>query len=386
MILPKKYLPINWTGSMKFSETHFIENEQSIYDAIRDAISVSINTYNYGVLQPFLGQNESLDIQIGQLGSDQFVQVTVNGLNAITAGGMRIFINPKNENDRVTCTHSFVAADDDVVDAGQVFDVVLRVIPEERVAVGEPDPEEMPPRIPYVRPKYMLSVLPTNQGSSDGAGHLVVARIIQQRDQFLIDENYIPPCTAIVSHRALLQAYRNFGDILSSLQADALKVIAKINLRNQNPSLSRTIEALCRELLNYIADIQFEYQNMVRQQPPIIMISYFSTLANRLLVLINCFSTVDKEELLNYFYQWIDVTPGGFGKVLTRCAGIIYQHQNINESIEPIYQFLDMLDTIWKRLGTLEYIGQRRDNIVIAAEQTQTRNATNGRQAWKTID
>jgi len=37
-------------------------------------------------------------------------------------------------------------------------------------------------------------------------------------------------------------------------------------------------------------------------------------------------------------------------------------------------------------LGTLEYIGQRRDNIVIAAEQTQTRNATNGRQAWKTID
>jgi hypothetical protein len=385
MILPKKYLPINWTGSMKFSEAHFIENEQSIYDAIRDAISVLVNTYNYGVLPPFLGQSESIDIQINQR-SDQFVQVAVNGLNAITASGMRIFINPKNEIESVSCTHSFVVADEDT-GTGQVFDIVLRVIPEERVPVGEPDPDEMPPRIPYVRPKYLLSVLPTNQGSSDGAGHLVVGRIIQLRDQFLVDEHYIPPCTAVISHRALLQAYKNYGEILGSLQANALKVIAKIQLRNQHPGLSRTIEGLCRELLNYIADIQFEYQNMVRQQPPIVMIGYFSTLANKLLVLINCFNTIDKEELLNYFYQWIDVTPGGFGKVLTKCAGIMYQHQNINESIEPIYQFLDMLDTIWKRLATLEYIGQRRDNIVIAAEQTQTRNtASGGRQAWKTID
>lgn len=383
MILQKKYLPINWTGSMKFSEAHFIENEQSIYDTIRDAASIPINTYNYGVLPPFVGQNESLDIQISQR-SDQFVQVAVNGLNAITAGGMRIFINPKNESEHISYTHSFVASEDDTE---QVFDVVLRVISEERVPVGEPDPEEMPPRIPYVRPKYLLNVLPTNKEALDGAGHLVIGRIIQQRDQFLIDENYIPPCTAVLSHRMLLQAYKHFGDTLSSLQGEALKVIAKIHLRNQHAGLSRTIEFLCRELLNYIADIQFGYQNMVKQQPPIVMIGYFSTLANRLLILINCFSAADKEEVLNYFYQWIDVTPGGFGKVLTKCAGIVYEHQNMNESIEPVYQFLDMLDAIWKRLGTLEYIGQRRDNIVITAEQAQARNTTSGgRQAWKTID
>lgn len=387
MILPRKYLPINWTGSMKFSEAHFIENEQSIYDAIRDTISISINTYNYGVLPPFLGQNRSIDIQINQRsGSDQFVQIVLNGLNAVTSGGLRISINPKYDTEAVMYTHSFAAEAFSGTNDEQIFDVVLRVIPEERVPVGDPDPEEVPPRVPYVGPKYVLNVLPANQGNSDGATHLTVGRIIRHGDQFLIDENYIPPCTAVISHPILLQYYRNFGDALSTLQADSLKIIAKIQLRHQHPGLSGTINMLCRELLSYIADIQFEYQNMVRHQPPIVMIGCFSTLASRLLVVVNCFSTVEREELLNYFYQWIDVTPGNFGRVLAQCAGIIYQHQNSYESIDSIAKFLDMLGVVWKRLSTLEYIGQRKDNIVIT-EQSEMRQSSSGiRQKWKTID
>lgn len=385
MILPKKYLPINWTGSMKFSESHFIENERSIYDTIRDAISLTINPYNYGVLPPFLGQNESLDIQISQR-SDQFVQITLNGLNAITAGGMRISINPKNEKDSIVYTHSFLTSDTTEETADQqIFDIILRVIPGERVLVGEPDPEEVPPRIPYIGPKYVLSVLPTNPDGADSASYLVVGRVIQHGDQFLVDENYIPACTAVVSHRVLLQAYRNFGNALISLQSSAMKVISKINFRNQNTVLSDTIEAWSRELLTYIASTQFEYQNMIKEQPPVVMINCFSTLANRLVARLNCLNTAEKEEFLNYFYQWIDVTPGNFGNVLTKCAGIVYQHQNIYRSIEPVSHFLDMMDTIWQRLGSLEYIGQRKDNIIIT-EQTQSRQAGSVKQAWKTID
>ena len=371
---------------MKFSESHFIENERSIYDTIRDAISININSYNYGVLPPFLGQNESLDIQISQR-SDQFVQITLNGLNAITAGGMRVNINPKNEKDSIVYTHSFLPTDgsDKAISTEQVFDIVLRVIPGERVLVGEPDPEEIPPRIPYVGPKYVLSVLPSNPDGADSASYLVIGRVVQHGDQFLVDENYIPSCTVLSSHRALIQAYKNFGNRLISLQSSAAKVIAKINLRNQHVTLSDTIGAWCGEILSYIATIQFEYQNMVKEQPPIVMVNCFATLANRLLVRLNSLSTVDKEELLNYFYQWIDVTPGNFGNILTQCAGIAYQHQNIYKSIEPIDHFLDMLDTIWLRLSSLEYIGQRKDNIIIT-EQTQSRQAGSVKQSWKTID
>lgn len=387
MILPRKYLPINWTGSMKFSEAHFIENEQSIYDAIRDAISLSINTYNYGVLPPFVGQNRSIDIQINQRsGSDQFVQIILNGLNAVTSGGLRISINPKYDSEAVVYTHSFATeAFADTRENTQFFDVVLRVIPEERVPLGDPDPEEVPPRVPYIGPKYVLNVVPANQGNSDGANHLVVGRIVQYGDQFLVDEKYIPPCTALISHPSLLQYYRLFGDMLGALQADSLKIVGKIQLRHQHPGLSGTIEKLCREMLSYIADIQFEYQNMVRQQPPIAMIGCFSTFASRMLVVLNCFTTVEREELLNYFYQWVDITPGNFGSALAQCAGIIYQHQNCYQSVELVAQFLDILTVIWKRLGLLEYIGQRKDNIIIT-EQSERRFSSGIRQQWKTID
>jgi hypothetical protein len=71
---------------------------------------------------------------------------------------------------------------------------------------------------------------------------------------------------------------------------------------------------------------------------------------------------------------------------LAQCAGIIYQHQNSYESIDSIAKFLDMLGVVWKRLSTLEYIGQRKDNIVIT-EQSEMRQSSSGiRQKWKTID
>ena len=270
---------------------------------------------------------------------------------------MRIFINPKDEKASVIYTHSFATAG--ALDKGleKVFYVVLRVSPEERILVGEPDPEEVPPRIPYVGAKYTLDVFPTDQESTDGFAYLIVGKIIQQGDRFLIDEKYIPPCTATVSHFALLQAYKDFGSIQSVLQTDALKIIAKIQLKQQQrSSLQQSVEGLCREILVYIANTQFEYNNEIKQQPPISMIKHFSTLANKLLTFLSCLNPADKEEMLSYFYQWIDVTPGIFVETLTKGAGIIYQHQNISRSMTPISEFLNMLNNIYGDLFVCAYL------------------------------
>ncbi len=45
-----KYLPINWTNGMSLSDQHFTAQYMANVDAIRDAISLQINDYNYGLL------------------------------------------------------------------------------------------------------------------------------------------------------------------------------------------------------------------------------------------------------------------------------------------------------------------------------------------------
>ena len=106
---------------------------------------------------------------------------------------------------------------------GLRFSVLLGVNPFERVPTGTPAPDELPPRYPYTRPNYSLSLVPTAQvGSQASAAFaLVVGELLYADGALRPVAQYIPPSMALASHPALLQALHQLDFQLLELETDA---------------------------------------------------------------------------------------------------------------------------------------------------------------------
>ena len=89
--------------------------------------------------------------------------------------------------------------------------------------------------------------------------------------------------------------------------------------------------------------------------------------------------------MLRYFYEWNDITPGNFTELLTQSLEIVYDHHDIRSVMELINNFLSMFSGLWIKLSTLEYIGQQKENIVVA-EKKQKQVTTTSKSGWTILD
>ena len=95
-------------------------------------------------------------------------------------------------------------------------------------------------------------------------------------------------------------------------------------------------------------------------------------------------SKSDKEELLKYFYEWSDITPGTFETLLAENTSILYDHNNIRGVMVTTERFLYILNDLWVTLSQLEYIGKHKENIVVA--ERSKRQGDTSASKWSLLD
>ena len=76
--------------------------------------------------------------------------------------------------------------------------------------------------------------------------------------------------------------------------------------------------------------------------------------------------------------------PGNFEELLARTIELIYDHQDIYASLSLVEEFLKVITALWKKLSTLEYIGQRKENIVVAEQQIVQQ--VQAKRTWTLLD
>jgi hypothetical protein len=379
MLNPLKHKPVNWIDGMKISSDHFINTDNFIQDIVRDGNSLQLNNNNFGLLPPVYNETTSLDIQITERASS-YVEVKINKCNAITAEGLRIDISQAEQ--AITFNHYFTQ--DTAIENSETYYVLLTVNPFERVTSGMPDPEETPIRHPNVDKHYQITISPASQINNKNSQFMEVGKFIRNGASLQTDINYIPPCTAIVSHPELIKYYENFSNQLNNLQLLSFRIIDKITSKDSVSTIGKNVKILCEKLLDYIARIYFSYRNILYQQPPINLIGCFSEMAHIFFSAVKSIPGAEREELLKYFYEWKDVTPGNFEELLARLIEIVYNHHDIRSSMLTVEEFLRVINALWNKLSSLEYIGQRKENIVVAEQQViQTVQA---KRTWTLLD
>jgi len=383
MIVPLKYKPVNWVDGMKLSSAHFVDTDQHHQDLVRDARSLALTSYNYGILPPFTGQRSGYDIEIMEKATNH-VEISVRVLNAITAEGNRIDIDGAGGlQHQLRYTHYFQENSDGRIIS---YNVVLSVNPFERVPAGIPDPEDNPPRYPEVAKGYSISLLPTAAIAPKTAdsNSLTIGQLHLSNGRITVNNNYMPPCSTVLSHPVLIRYYEQFSVLMNDLQLSAFTIIDKTTGKEAVTPLGKNIRLVSEKMLDYLAQVFFSYRNLGYQQPPVYLAQCFSGLAHVFFTGIKHIAAKEREEMLKYFYEWRDVTPGNFEELLARTIELIYDHQDIYASVSLIEEFLKVVTALWKKLSTLEYIGQRKENIVVAEQQIVQQ--VQAKRTWTLLD
>jgi len=383
------YRLVNWVEGMDVHFDNLRQQEDYFINRLCDNQSIRLTSYSFGLLPSLDKQGDSSEFDISERVTGK-VEIRLRRCNALTQGGCRISYNPPKGN-YLHYIHSF--EDEELQPSQQsstrFWDVILSVNPYERIPAGAPGIDETPVRHPDVTESYKLSVVPKGYINHEQLGefHLVIGRIRQSSGgRYEVDTNYIPPCVSVNSHGDLLGYYERFGIYLNDIEKASKIIVAKIRNRTNNYPIAEHICRICEDMMRYISTIYFPYRNLGRESSPAELVNYFSTLAHTAYVSMNFIGKQDREEMLKYFYEWSDVTPGSFDELLSNTLSIIYNHNSIRSVMLQVESFLRIMSELWLKLSSLEYIGQHKENIIVSERRQQAESPKTKGGGWTILD
>jgi hypothetical protein len=383
MISSLKFKPVNWVDGMKLSSAHFIATDQYNQDFVRDARSIFINNHNFGLLPPSAGQRSSLDLDVLEKATNH-LEVKVRLCNAVTAEGCRIDLNTiGTSNKPLEYNHYFP----EYPGNGNItYNILLSVNPFQRVPSGSLDPQINPPRFPDVSQGYSISILPVSEMAfvESENYHLLLGQFVLSNGKIAINDKFITPSSSVSSHQALIKYYELFSSQMNDIQLSAFTIVDKTQNKNSVTVIGQNIRIISEKMLDYFAQIFYEYRNFGYQESPARLSGYFSKLAHVFFTGVKLIESNEREAMLRYFYEWRDVTPGNFEELLASTIELVYDHHNIYASMSLIEEFLQVISMLWKKLSTLEYIGQHKENIVVAEQQIVQQ--VQAKRAWTLLD
>ncbi|GAA4153506.1 hypothetical protein GCM10022217_09360 [Chryseobacterium ginsenosidimutans] len=373
MIEKLNHFPVNWIDGMKINKTHFTDVQNFVSDSVRDSVGVHTSMISYGLLpvQDPIKINLIID-------NHKLLRIKVEECHAITPNGSRIEIGGGVSESLSLSIPYPEAARELKEDENSVLLACISVNPFKRTPYGEPDPEENPPRYPYSFPEYTLNLIPEDELKNTigfGTHYLTIGKILVSSGESRIDENYIPPSVSVSSHKKLQELFVEIDHFYGQIELYAVQIAQKIHAKKQSNELALMMEMMSEKTLNYLGIEINKFRWMSPHTPPAEMLVSVVALARLLKNFIDSRSGAGKEELLNYFAEWCNVSQGDFEVIFSETINSDYNHNQMDKTIIKIRRFMKTLEDLYSVLSRLDYIGKKRDGSIFVSENTDEREA-----------
>ena len=378
----KNYYRINWIDGMKINKDHFIALENSVLEMVKYSEQKNISPINFGLLPDFSDQANSLDVSISVDGQST-IEVVLNTCHAITLGGYQIDIT-KDTKSLLEQSGYILKQQYSINKEESEWYIVLTVNPFKRMAVGNADPEEEPPRHPYVFSEYKLNVLPKSETSDQVLGlyHMTIGKVLLEDGKPTVDLDFIPPCRSIQSHPELKFTYIEVGSFLNQMENFSLHIIQKIHQKKQTNSKANMALYLSEQVKRYINSNISEFRFKDKYEPPIVMISKLVNLGRIIKSSLDVFVGTGKEDFLNYLTKWCDLNQGAFESVLVETIELEYVHNDINSALIKVSSFTKLMLSLFKKLNELDYIGEKEDPGYLVKEEPVDNTESKSRRSF----
>ncbi len=368
-----KYFHVNWQNGMNISKEHFIQMENAFTDEIADARGVLLNNINYGLFPVGIGSQGSVKTVI-KIDNQKFLRVRIFSCQAVTRSGARIDILEEHQLPELESDISMLL--DQGGSEGEYFYILLSVNAFNRQPFGELNTFEEPPRHPYTIPGYGISLVSEKDllAQSVQPDSLIIGKLKIEQGVPEIADDYLPSCMTVKSHMRLMEFCEMTEKIFSQLELNLLSIIRKINEKNQDTSLAKSVGTLSENLLNYISENHLRLRFEIPNQPPVFLFMYIANAARVIRNTIDSDASANKEELLNYFTNWSELKQGDFEKLLVYCINFEYRHFDTLLSVEQFGEFLQIIARLFEKLEALTYIGKKKETSIFVKEQKTGRS------------
>lgn len=373
MIEKLTHFPVNWIDGMKINKTHFTTVQDFVSDNVRDAVGIHTSMIDYGLLPV---QN-SIKINL-IIDNHKLLRIKVEECHAITPNGSRIEIGGGTSESLSLSIPYPEAVRELKENENVVLLVCISVNLFKRTPYVEPDPEENPPRYPYTHPEYSLHLISEDElNNTIGLGnhHLTIGKILVNAGESKIDHNYIPPSLNISSHHKLQELYIEIDRFYGQIELYATQISQKIYAKKQSNSLALMIEIMSDKALSYLGSEINHFRWMSPHSSPAGMLLSVVAFARILKNFIDARSGAGKEELLNYFAEWCNVSQGDFETLFSDVINSDYNHNHMDRIIAKIIRFMKMLEDLFSILSRLDYIGKKRDGSIFVSESSDEKDA-----------
>ncbi|MCY0977820.1 hypothetical protein PGH12_15755 [Chryseobacterium wangxinyae] len=373
MIEKLNHFPVNWIDGMKINKNHFADVQNFISDSIRDSVGIHTSMINYGLLPG----NDSINLSL-IIDNHKLLRIKVEECHAITPSGARVDIGA-GSSEAINLSIPYPEAAYEIKNnESVVLMACLSVNHFKRTPFGEPDPEENPPRYPYTQPEYTLNLVPENELKNTlgfGASYLTIGKILVNGGESKIDENYIPPCVSVLSYKKLQDLYVEIDRFYGQIELYAVQIEQKIHVKKQNNSLALMMGLMSDKTLNYLGNEINSFRWLSPHSSPANMLLSVVALARVLKNFIDARSGAGKEELLNYFAEWCNVSQGHFETIFSKVINADYNHNHMDLTIAKVKTFMKTLEDLYSVLNRLDYIGKKRDGSIFVSENTDDRDS-----------
>ncbi len=367
----KHFPAVNWIDGMKVNKDHFIASDRHLEEGLKNARSQSLNPYNYGIVLAALKGDSSLDV-VTDIDNQSRVHLKINSCKALTPNGSRIDIDsdyPGNEDYTVVVPQDKI---NQAAEKNSALFIALSVNSFGRIPVGDADPDENPPRLPYIVPEYHISFHSEEEKKSISTSKsLIIGKLIFIDHKPETDNSYIPPCQCIQSHPKLIEYYIQLLKIFGQIEIDIVDILQAIKEKKQSTSISITVAEISHAILIFLGSRLPELRSSGKYYPPVYlfeMICSFSRIMNNI---ISIQTRSDREELFNYIMDWSNLKQGEFEDLIKGAAEIEYDHDDINSSIKKADAFVLNISRIFNTLSNLDFIGKKKDRQIFVKEQKE---------------
>ncbi len=374
-----EYLPVNWVDGMKINKTHFIAQDNAFTYRQAHTVSSFLNEHNYGLLPVFDRHHTSAKLFLS-LDNEQTVHLRIQRARAISRGG---YVMEFDTDTALTGQQLSAAIPglqvpfSELKDRSAFYYVVLSIDPYARVPFGIADPKETPPRMPFTMPVYSLNLLPANETSAVSLGEfqVPVGKVLVEEQAVRLVENYIPPCTAVNSHYELLEVHAGLEQFFGQMELYALQIIQKILQKKQQNELADAIYKISENLTQFTATQYSNFKLSYIYQPPVFMITAVTGMARLIKNTMDFYAGTSKDELISYCTEWCGVSQGELESSITTLCNYQYNHLDINDALDKVLTFTQIISSLFNNLSRLEYIGKKKETGIFVKEQVLTPQA-----------
>lgn len=371
-------MPVNWMDGMKINKSHFIAEENAMHFQLAQNTGALLNELNYGLL-PVLSGGSGLTMFIST-DNQKKIQVRIQKCRAITAGGYYVEFNEETMIRGAVLSAPIVSepvALTELKKKSTQFYIVLTINPFKRVPHGIVDVAEIPPRLPYTLPFTSVDLIPVEDVARNilGGFQLPVGKMTIDDQRVFLEEDYIPPCSSIMSHPELLEIHGGLEQFYGKMEVYCLQIMQKIIQKKQVNELAVIVQKLCENIVSFTALQLAELKSSGVVNPPVSMIIKISSLSRLMKNIMDCYLGAGKEELITYFTEWGNVSQGDLERIIMDLSSHQYDHLDINDSMEKVTEFTRIISGLFHKLSRLEYIGKRKEAGIFVKEEVVNQSA-----------